>query len=57
MNAFLKYIGLIIELVGVALLLIPKLMSTTSNVTLAAGGACIVVGIVTYIILNNIIKE
>ena len=57
MNTFLKYIGLIIEIVGVAFLLIPKVMSATSNLTLAVGGICIVIGIITHIILNKIIKE
>lgn len=57
MNTLLKYTGLIIELIGVALLIIPKLMETTSNVTLAAGGLCMIIGVIVHIILNRMIKD
>ncbi len=53
MKASLKYIGLIIQLVGVAILLIPKFMGTISNQTLLIGGVCIVLGLGIYIVVNN----
>lgn len=56
MNAFLKYLGLIIELIGVVFLIVPKVMSTTSNMTLVAGGGCMFIGIVTHIVVNRRVK-
>lgn len=56
MNAFLKYLGLIIEVIGVIFLIVPKLMSTTSNNTLVAGGACMVIGIATHVVVNRKVK-
>lgn len=56
MNTLLKYSGLIIELIGVALLLVPKFMKTTSNLTLSVGGLCIIVGVIVHVIMNKRIK-
>jgi hypothetical protein len=53
MKAFKKYIGVIIELIGVAFLIIPKLMESTTNGTLVVGGTGIVVGVITYVITNK----
>lgn len=55
MKALLKYLGVIIELIGVAFLIIPKIMQTTSNATLIAGGSCLVAGIITFIIINKFV--
>lgn len=57
MKALLKYSGLIIQLIGVVILLVPKFMGTTSNVTLVIGGACIVLGVIAYVVINRIVKE
>ena len=57
MKALLKYSGLIIQLIGVILLLVPKFMGTTSNITLGIGGFFIVLGIIVYVIINKVTKE
>lgn len=56
MKALLKYSGVIIQLIGVILLLVPKFMGTTSNVTLVAGGSCIALGVIVYVVINRIAK-
>jgi hypothetical protein len=53
MDNLIKYSGLILEIIGVLFLLIPKLLGATSNGTLIAGGACLVVGILSHIIINK----
>ncbi len=57
MKALLKYIGVIIELIGVVFLIVPKLNHTTSNTTLVVGGALLVIGVLTYVIINKIVTE
>lgn len=58
MKALLKYSGVIIQLIGVILLLIPKLMGNpANNVMLMAGGACIVLGVIIYVVINRRVKE
>lgn len=57
MKTLLKYSGPILQLIGVALLLVPKFMKTTTNLTLGLGGACIALGIVVYVLINRTIKE
>ena len=57
MKALVKYSGLILQLIGVALLLIPKVMGTLNNTFLIAGGALIALGIIVYVILNRVVKE
>ncbi len=53
MKGLIKNIGILIQLVGVALLIVPKIMETTSNTTLMAGGACLVVGIIAHMLINK----
>ncbi len=57
MKILLKYSGLILQLIGVALLLIPKMMGKLNNGTLAAGGICIALGIIVYIIISKFEKK
>jgi len=57
MKALLKYSGIIIQLIGVLLLLVPKFMGTTTNVTLIAGGVCIALGVIAYVVINRVVKE
>jgi len=56
MNGFLKYLGLIIELIGVILILLPKFIDVTVNPFLIAGGVCMVVGVILYVIINRHLK-
>ena len=53
MNGLVKSIGLIIQLIGVALLIVPKIMETISNMTLLAGGICLVIGIIAHVLINK----
>ena len=57
MKALLKYSGIIIQLIGVILLLVPKFMGTTTNITLVFGGSFIALGVIAYVITNKLIKE
>lgn len=57
MKALVKYSGLVLQLIGVALLLIPKAMGSLNNGFLVAGGALIALGIIVYVILNRVVKE
>lgn len=57
MNALLKYSGLLLQLIGVALLLIPKAMGNISNGYLVSGGTLIVLGIIVYVIINRVVKK
>ncbi len=56
MNGLIKNIGLIIELIGVALLIIPKVMESTTNTTLIAGGSCLVLGVIAHVVINKFVK-
>lgn len=56
MNGFLKYLGLIIELIGVILLLLPKFIDAKSNPFLIAGGTCMVIGVIAYVVINKLLK-
>lgn len=58
MKALLKYSGVIIQLIGVILLLLPKLMGNpANNLMLSLGGALIVLGVIAYVIINKVVKE
>lgn len=58
MKALIKYSGVIIQIIGVLLLLVPKIMGKASNnVTLVIGGALIVLGIIAYVVINKMVKE
>lgn len=49
MSEFVKYIGVIIILIGVAILVTPFLMGTTSNALLLTGLAVIILGFISFI--------
>ncbi|MDR1456100.1 MAG: hypothetical protein LBJ01_10650 [Tannerella sp.] len=54
MNAVLKYVGVFIQLAGVAVLAIPTIGGQVTNTHLAVGLSLIVVGYLVYIVLNKI---
>lgn len=56
MKEFAKYIGVIIMLVGVAVLVIPFLMGSTNNMNLIIGMILIVNGMLGHIYVNNMKK-
>ncbi|MDR2968577.1 MAG: hypothetical protein LBV32_03110 [Tannerellaceae bacterium] len=53
MNTLLKYIGVVVLLVGVAILAIPFLTGGMSNAILVAGIAVMLVGYFGHIIINK----
>jgi len=57
MKGFLKYLGILIVLIGVLLLIIPAFLNTTSNLNLAIAAVMMVVGLIAHIILNKYITE
>lgn len=57
MNELMKYLGVLIVIIGVAILAIPQFLGSTTNTTLATGLVVIIVGIISYILLNKRIQE
>lgn len=57
MKELLKYLGVIIAIIGVAILAIPQFMGTTTNATLMTGLVVIILGIVSFILINKGIQE
>ncbi|MDD2931351.1 MAG: hypothetical protein PHW97_00170 [Fermentimonas sp.] len=56
MKEFAKYIGVIVMLIGVAFLVIPFLMGSTTNNILIIGMVLIVNGMLGHIYINNMKK-
>ena len=57
MKELMKYLGVIIAIIGVAILAIPQFMGTTTNGTLATGLVVIIIGIFSFILINKRIEE
>ncbi len=57
MNALLRYGGVLIVLIGVAILAIPQFNQTMTNDILMTGLVTIVVGILAIIILSRFEKQ
>ncbi|MGL4992939.1 MAG: hypothetical protein ACRC6R_02205 [Bacteroidales bacterium] len=53
MNELMKYIGVIITIIGVAILAVPQFMGSTTNTTLLAGLVTVILGIVAHIVVNK----
>ncbi len=53
MNSLMKYLGVVILLVGVAILAIPTITGGLSNGILIAGLAVIILGYIAHILLNK----
>jgi len=49
----LKYLGVFILLIGVAVLLVPKMLGNPSNTYLLAGLVIVIVGFLGHIFLNR----
>ncbi len=56
MKEFARYIGVLVMLVGVAILIVPFFMGTTSNTNLIVGMALVVNGMLGHIYVNNMKK-
>lgn len=56
MKEFAKYIGAVVMLVGVAILVIPFFMGTTTNTNLIIGLVLVVEGLLGHIYVNNMKK-
>ncbi len=56
MNQFLKYLGVIILLIGVIILAIPALTTGTSNALLGTGLGVILLGYIAHIVINKRIE-
>lgn len=57
MKSFLKYVGIIVVILGAILIVVPAFMNATSNATLGTAGVLMVVGIIAHIFLNKYITE
>lgn len=55
MKSFLKYLGPILQLVGVAILAIYYFNQTPENTLLAVAGIIMVLGMVGHIVINRLI--
>ncbi|MDL2222897.1 hypothetical protein LJB98_02230 [Bacteroidales bacterium OttesenSCG-928-M11] len=55
MKLFLKYLGIIIVLLGVCILAIPFFMGILSNQWLVVGGSFVVLGFLAYVLINKYI--
>ncbi len=53
MNNLLKYLGVIVLLIGVAVLAVPAITGGMSNTILIAGLALVIIGYFAHIILNK----
>lgn len=56
MKEFAKYFGVIVMLIGVALLVVPFLMGTTNNTNLIIGLLLVIEGMLGHIFINNMKK-
>jgi len=52
-NEILKYLGILVILVGVALLAVYHFGTFTENGLLVAGGLCVVAGAIGFVVLNK----
>jgi hypothetical protein len=53
MNTLLKYLGVIILLIGVAVLAVPSFLGGVNNTILLSGAGIIILGYLTHIFLNR----
>ena len=56
MKEFARYIGVLVMLIGVAILVVPFLMGNTGNTNLIIGITLVVNGLLGYIYVNNMKK-
>lgn len=57
MKSFLKVLGAVIVLIGVAILAIHHFEATHSNTLLVCGGATMIIGVAVQIITNKMIVD
>lgn len=56
MKELAKYIGVLVMLIGVAVLAVPFMMGTTTNISLIIGVVLIIEGFLGHIYVNNMKK-
>lgn len=56
MKNLVKYLGVLLVVIGALVIIIPALMNTTNNTTLGFAAGFLVVGMVGHIILNKFVK-
>ena len=57
MKDFLKYLGVLIVILGVCVFIAYALVSHPTNTYLIVGMSCVVVGIVAHVVLNKYIQD
>ena len=58
MKDLMKYLGVLVQIIGILLLIIPYFNQATTNTTLIFGGGLIALGFILHIVLNRwLIKE
>lgn len=53
MNEFIKYLGILLVLVGAAVLAVPQFMGAMTNTILLVGLFTIVAGVIVHIVINR----
>lgn len=56
MKRLLKYLGILIILIGAVILIISTVSEISSNTTLAIGGAAIVLGILAQVVIGRYVE-
>lgn len=57
MKQLVKYLGIIIILIGVAILAIPQFMGVTTNTTLGIGLVVMIIGLIAHIVINRYVEN
>jgi len=56
MNEFLKYLGIIIALLGVVAFALYYYVFPSNNACLIVGGACLIIGFFAHVLINRFCK-
>ncbi len=57
MKEFLKYLGVVIEIIGALILIIPAFAKTSTNASMLTAGILLVVGLITQIVINKVVVK
>jgi len=53
MKIFLKYLGIIIMIIGLIILAISEFSQKDNNTLLVISGGAIIIGLITYVVINR----
>jgi hypothetical protein len=56
MKNLVKYLGVLLVVIGALVIIIPALMNTTNNTTLGIAAVLLVLGMVGHIVINKVVK-